>query len=526
MPQIEQQQLLAVIDIGSGAIRMVVAEVGPDLDIRHLVNAQKHVPLGKDVFSGGRIRPETIRQAIEVLRGFQLVMQEYGVNHCEAIATAAVREASNRDTFIDQVFVRTGIDVEVIEGSEENRLEMIAVEHALAGKFDLRRESCLIVEVGSGSTVLIFLDQGEVEATRTLSIGSVKLPGDVLASDVDRAAMRRLLKRSIHESADYVGREHSLSEIETFIALGSDMRFLARRLAEEGRDDFVVEEDYVAFPAGELDRFLREVGDLSIDEIIRRYGLDYDDAETFYPALLYYHYFLQEIAAEQVVVPMVSIRDGLLLEQAKFLSGAPGADLSHLVVSSAKRLAAKYDYDEKHAQRVAKFAGELFNALRDDHGLGSRERLLLVVAAILHEIGMYVSPSSRHKHSLYLIEHSDIFGLRKSDREIVANTARYHRGNTPRDTHPGFAMLNKHDRARVSKLSALLRVAVALDASRSPKIDRIDLDRSREPYEIWVPEEAGDLSLERDALARKSRMFTEVFGVPLVLKQGTRASAR
>src|SRR5438132_10121905 len=138
---------VAVIDIGSSAIRMVIAETGPKLAIRYLENVQKPVPFGKDVFTIGRLSPAAIRQGIEILNNYKTMLDTYGVRRMHAIATSAVREAANRDNFIDQVFVRTGIDVEVIEGAEENRLNLIAVEHSLQGRFEFEKKNCLIIEV-------------------------------------------------------------------------------------------------------------------------------------------------------------------------------------------------------------------------------------------------------------------------------------------------------------------------------------------------------------------------------------------
>src|SRR4029077_8160922 len=135
---------VAVIDIGSSAIRMVIAEIGPKLSIRYLEYVLKAVPFGKDVFTQGRLSQGAIRQGIEILNNYKAMLDTYGVRRMHAIATSAVREAANRDNFIDQVFVRTGFDVEVIEGAEENRLNLIAVEQSLKDRFDFEKKNCLI----------------------------------------------------------------------------------------------------------------------------------------------------------------------------------------------------------------------------------------------------------------------------------------------------------------------------------------------------------------------------------------------
>ena len=200
---VAQKKMVAVIDIGTAAIRMLIAEVDVKGDVRTLENLQKPVPFGRDVFTKGRMGNQVMRQAIDILKDFKSVMDSYGVSHVQAIATSAVREAVNRDNFLDQVYVRTGIDIEVIEGPEQNRLGLIAVESALRNKIDLEKKNCLIIEVGSGSTEMILLNQGRVEVTRTVSLGSVRLPDQIVLGKTDSSAMQRILKRHVHEIVSY-----------------------------------------------------------------------------------------------------------------------------------------------------------------------------------------------------------------------------------------------------------------------------------------------------------------------------------
>lgn len=509
-----QKQTVAVIDIGSSAIRMVIAEIGPKFEMRHLENLQKPVSFGKDVFTSGRISTSVIREGISVLKNFKSVLDSYGVKNVHAIATSAVREAANRDNFIDQIFVRTGIDVEVIEGPEENRLELIAVEHALGEKFDFQNKNCLIIEVGSGSTEMIIFSKGEVELTRTLSIGSIRLPEQAIAGKTESAQMQRVLKRSIRDIAQYAGREYNLGDIDTFIAVGGDMRFVSRQLSEK------IEGDYAVIDKSTFLKFIDSIAKMPADELSDKYGIAYSEAETLYPSLLIYSNFLAEAKTETIIVPMVSIREGLLLEQAQILSGFKRTDVSKQVISSARRLGRKYMYDGPHALCVASNAIKLFDNLKEDHGLGAKERLLLEVAGVLHDIGMYISPAGHHKHSSYLIDAADIFGLRKSDKNIISNVVRYHRRTTPQSSHVAYMSLPKSDRAVVSKLAAILRVADAIDRSHTQKIRNFSLERSGDSFVLWVPEEAGDISIEREGLTKKGDMFTEIFGSSITLKQG------
>lgn len=507
-------QTVAVIDIGSSAIRMVVAEITPTSQIRYLENLQKSVRFGKDVFTTGRLSNSAMREGLEILKNFHEVIKQYGVARIQAIATSAVREAQNRDTFIDRVYVRTGLDVEVIEGPEENRLGLIAVEHTLGDKVDLNTKNCLIVEVGSGSTEMIILNHGQVEITRTLSLGSIRLPEEAVAGKTESAAMQRILRRNIHDVAVYAAREYSLDQVDTFIALGGDMRFVCRHLFEKIEEPFVTLEKKIFL------NFLTKLSKMTVEDIAQQFGIHYTQAETVYPALLVYSNFLSETKAESVIVPMVSIRDGLLIELSQMLSKYRRTDVSKQVLNSARHLAEKYRYDKAHSSVVGTLALKMFDALKQDHGMGSKERLLLEVSAILHDIGSYISPSSHHKHSAYLIDAAEIFGLRKADKNIVSAVVRYHRKNVPQPTHVSYMSMPKADRATVSKLAAILRAADALDAAHQQKIRNFTLEASDDAYTLWVSPDTGDISSERNSLKEKGKMFADVYGVPLVLKQG------
>jgi exopolyphosphatase/guanosine-5'-triphosphate,3'-diphosphate pyrophosphatase len=506
--------IVAVIDIGSSAIRMVIAEIGPKLAIRYLENVQKPVAFGKDVFTSGRMAPATTRHGIEILSQYKAMLETYGVKRMHAIATSAVREAANRDNFVDQVFVRTGIDVEVIEGAEENRLELIAVEHALDGKFDFEKHNCLIIEVGTGSTEIMATTAGEVALTRTLLVGPLRLPEQAELGKTDPAALQRLLKRRVVAIAEDFRREYDLASVDSFITVGASMRFIAKELGGGDADSLTT------VSPKDFNDFLKNLSRLSAEEIADKYGVPYSDAETLYVSLLIYSLFLGESQASKILIPMVSIRDGLLLEMAQLLSGNKRTDLTKQVIRSARNLGKKYNYDETHALAVAAISLKLFDAFKNDHGLGPRERLLLEVAALLHDIGTFISASSHHKHSAYLIEAAEIFGLRKVDKDIVANTARYHRRSQPKLTHPAYAALSRPDRAVVSKLAAILRVAEGLEASHQQKCKDFTIERKGPACSLWVSEEVGDISLERQSLSRKTDMLTDILGIALTLRQG------
>ncbi|PYQ16455.1 MAG: exopolyphosphatase, partial [Acidobacteria bacterium] len=229
----EPPRPVAVLDLGASAIRLVVAEVQTGQPARILEEVSRGVLLGKDTFTSGRLGPATIEATLKALEGFRRIMDGYGVVRYRAVATSAVREALNRDTFLDRVRLRTGIDVEVIDGSEENRLSYMAVRETLRDHEALAAGDAVLVEVGGGSADLSFLRKGEPIYSGTYALGSIRMRQNLAAWHGSHEARTRLFRRHIHNVVEDIRREMPLREARHFIALGGDARFAAARLGPE-----------------------------------------------------------------------------------------------------------------------------------------------------------------------------------------------------------------------------------------------------------------------------------------------------
>jgi exopolyphosphatase/guanosine-5'-triphosphate,3'-diphosphate pyrophosphatase len=242
------------------------------------------------------------------------------------------------------------------------------------------------------------------------------------------------------------------------------------------------------------------------------------DAETLAPALLAYRRLLAETPATEVVVLEASLRMGLVLDLALQGEGRGIEEFRRQVLASAASLGQKYSYDEPHARNVAGLAVRLFDELRPEHGLAPRDRLLLEVAALLHDVGVYVGIRAHHKHSQYILSVSEVFGLTREDMAVVANVARYHRRALPTKAHLPFMALDRDTRITVSKLSALLRVANALDADHLQKVKDVRIERGPDSWYLEV-DGTGDLTLERLVTLARADLFHEVFGRKLQFRE-------
>ena len=504
-------EILAVIDIGANSIRMVVAQVLPNGKLDVLDRLRRAVRLGQDTFCSGQLRAATMRSAVSILRDYRHVLNTYGVSRIRAVATSAAREASNADTFVDRILMATGLDVSVISVAEEGRLTVSAVREA-AGEKLLAQRTALVVEVGGGSTILNLLRKGEVTVSQSLPTGSVRMQ-EVLSTSTESADQAAsLIKHQVSSALSAFKSLLPFKNVQTFIAVGGDARWAAAQVGKP-----VERSDLTLVSQKALDELLGKCQQHTADELARLYHLPFTDAETIIPALLVYQVLLKATRAKRMLVTEVSMRDGLLLDLARTVTGRKDDPAYKEVIQSALAVAQKYRVDMAHAEHARALSVRLFDRLAPEHRLGRRHRMLLEVAALLHEIGTFVSSRAYHKHSYYLIANSQILGLTQDELAMVANIARYHRRSRPKPSHPDYVSLPRERRIIVNKLAALLRVADALDISRMQQIKEFDCRIDNNGLIISV--DGGiDLTFEHRSLAEKADVFQDIYGLDVRLE--------
>jgi exopolyphosphatase/guanosine-5'-triphosphate,3'-diphosphate pyrophosphatase len=524
-PQPAPSELVAVLDMGASAVRLVVAEVLPNRTIRTIEEASRGNRLGRDTFSSGVIHARTIEAVVSAVENFRRIMDGYGTLRVRAVATSAVREAKNADVFLDRVQQRTGIAFEIINEAEESRLVLLAAEQLLGRRTEFRSAWTLLTEVGGGGTSVMLLNQGEPNRSAVYALGSVRLRQALDLRRHTHDVQLALLKRSITNVIEEIRRDIPLRRVRHMVALGGDVRFAAARLLESGlaAAHQPAGEDVREIPRDAFLEFCTQIERMNEDQLIETFQLPGVEAETLLPALLVYRTLLAETAARRIVVSNASLRTGLLLDLAEPDSRLKADGFERQVLASADALGHKHRFDRAHGQHVELLAAQLFDLLRNEHGLGDRERLLLRVASLLHDIGIYVSLRAHHKHSQYLLAASQIFGLTDEETAMVANIARYHRRGLPQTSHPLYAALDRRERLIVDKLAAILRLANALDAEHLQKVQAIRLVRTNGSW-ILELEGEGDLTMEQLAATARSDMFVNTYVHNLVIRIATERS--
>lgn len=505
---------VAVIDVGATSMRMAIAEIGGNEKIRLLDTLVQPLSLGKDAFTTRRFRRTSIEECVRGLKAYMRVLKEYGIgaDQIRVVATSAVREASNRLTFLDRVYIATGLNIEPIDEAEVNRITYMGIQPQIKSDPELASAKSVVVEVGGGSTEMLVVRGGNVLFSDTYRLGALRLAQTLRSLGAPTGKRHALMETQIRRTVARIREEVRADMRIELIAIGGDIRFAARQLVPDWDG-----ETLVRINVGELNRLVANVLRRNTEEIVQKYSVTFSEAETLGPALLTYSLLARGFELEQILVSQTNLRDGLLQDMA--VREGWTAEFRNQIVRSAISLGRKFDFDESHARHVAYLANKLFFELSGEHGLDSKHEVILFVGALLHEVGLFVNVRSNHKHAMYLIRNSEIFGLSRQDLLLVSLLARYHRRAYPQPGHEGYGTLGRDQRVVVAKLSAILRLAIALDESRSGRVKDVECRREHDRLVIRIPA-LDDVSLEQLSMRQNAGLFEEVYGIGVLLRAG------
>jgi len=496
---------IAAIDVGSNAMRMVIGEVDEAWQVRVLENIRLPVRLGQDVFSKGYLEQEIIQQTEEAFLRFKHVADNHGVTQIRAVATSAAREASNSDLLIDKVKQASGIELELINGEEEARLIHLAVVHAL----NLKDKRTLLIDIGGGSVEVTISNGRNILSTESHTMGTVRLLEKLGAED-DRKHVFGKLVHEYAESARYrIERDIGAEKIQVCAGTGGNVEEIGRlrqKLFKAETDRFIM--------LDELAELIKRLERLTYKERISKLKLRPDRADVILPAAIVLHMIASQSGVKQIAIPNVGLKDGVLLDIAEELSRIPRPHRREQAWESAVHLGRKYQFDEEHARLTAKLAACLFEQSQPLHELDNDYLLLLEMAALLHDIGHFISAVDHEKHGYYILSSNRLIGLTEREQKTVANLVLYHNKRSPTKEDDNFKSLSQKDRAIVNKLSALVRLADSINISHANPVTGVTLAKTKSAWQIKLLGKS-DLMLENWSLTKRKALFEETFGVKL-----------
>ncbi|MBA3915580.1 MAG: Ppx/GppA family phosphatase [Acidobacteriales bacterium] len=502
----------AAVDIGSNSVRLKIASL-----VSHRlreVHADREVTrLGESVFANGLLSPDAMANTIKVLRRFHRAVQNAGTDNVRVLGTAALRDARNARAFEEWVRSATGWQLEVVSGIEEARLIHLGIVSNMRGS----TANMLLMDLGGGSCELTVSNQGRIRETVSLPLGAVRLTGQFLHHDPPKKPellqLRGFVERYVGRIADKIRSANPATVIATSGTAAALADYCHARYHTSGARAAAVSRQ-------QMQQIFRQLSRLSLPERRKLTGIGPRRAEIIIAGAAVHSEILDRCGLGGFRYSPLGLRDGILADMAAKYdkSTRSGKQLEFQRADSIRDTMRRYNINQEHAERVRDFALQFFHDLQSMHQLPAGFQQLLEAAAMLYEVGDYINRNGRHRHTYYILSHSEILGYTPWERRIIAAMARYLGTSKPLDTHPAMKPLSPADRARVRKASLLLRMARALNLGRSGAVEKFTTRVQSAAVHVKVVAKARTgADLELWSFERERPYFRELFGRELVV---------
>jgi exopolyphosphatase/guanosine-5'-triphosphate,3'-diphosphate pyrophosphatase len=502
---------VAAIDIGSNSVHLVVSRLYTPGSREVLDREREMLRLGDSTFRDGCVPPRELDRAIDVLKRYRAIAEAHGVNAVLAVATSAIRDARNRDEFLQRAEKEARLAVRIVSGEEEGRLIYAGVRDGLAPTF----KRVAVADLGGGSMEIILGDGPKVGFVKSLKLGVLRLAQQFPGR---RKKTLEALERHVRGELAPAAKEIRKWAPDATLGTSGTIMALAGLLG--------VRQDGRPIRLADLDELSKQLLEASPEEIRERYDVDKDRADTIGPGSLVIRVLMEESGLEEIHPCERALREGVVADYASRNAESLGPhdeEISDPRRRSVYFLARRLGALDPHSRQTARLALKLFDTLSPVHGLEPGDRELLEYAALLHDAGYWIGADKHHKHAYYLITEGPLENFSRDEVRIIALAARYHRGRPPRKRHLAWSRLPRKDRRRVAGLAALLRIADGLDRGHAGLVKDLACAIDGDAVTIRLASD-GDPHLELYAAERRGDLFRDEFRRALAFEVGRRGS--
>ena len=501
----------AAIDIGSYEVSMKIFELSKKIGFRELNDVRYSLELGKDVYSNGKLDAQMLDVLCETLNDFKRMMQDFGVVEYRACGTSALRELTNPLIIVEQIYRRTGFKVEILSNAEQHFLGYKSIAAIERGFKKMIQKGTAILDVGGGSLQVSLFDKDALVTTQSLKMGSLRIRQRLQELEKTTIHYDKLVEEFIRNDLTNFQRLYLKDrDIKNVILMGdfiTDMIF-----QEEMKDKIITRNEFM--------KRYEDTVDKTEDVLAQEMEIDPEYASLVVPTMVVCRSFIDIFQAEALWAPGVSLLDGIAYDYAekkKFIRSVHNFENDILVTS--KNIAKRYSSSKSHIQGTMNLCLNIFDSMKKVHGMGMRERLLIQIAALLHDCGKYISMGNVSECSYQIIMSTEIIGLSSLERKMIAYAVRYN--TTAFADYDEIQMLgagiDRESYIKIAKMTAILRLANAMDRSHCQKVKRIKTVLKDRELQM-VMDSSQDISLELGLLQDKVAFFEEVFGIRLVIR--------
>ncbi|MBI5060079.1 Ppx/GppA family phosphatase [candidate division KSB1 bacterium] len=506
----EAPRKLAAIDIGTNSIHLLLVQIdGRSGKFKVIGRAKEPVRLGAGSPDLKHLSEAVMAAGIEAISKFK-AMADAAKAPLRAVATSAVREALNQAEFIRRVQAQTGVRVEVASGFEEARLTYLGVMQALP----VFAKRVLLIDIGGGSTEFLVGDRGQILFDNSLKLGAVRLSQRFFPTG-------KIERGAVTQCRDYVAgtvfpvvRELQRASYDVAVGSSGTIQAMARMIRGMRRESTTGMTNAFVIQRAELKKVVGAITKArTVAERRRLPGLDPGRADIVIAGALIVEQIFAELGLRELTVSDFALREGIIVDsiEKSRRRGRPDHE-GDIRWQSVLHLAEHYQYERGHAAQVAKLALSIFDQTASLHRLDAVAREYLEAAAVLHEVGGYISHARHHQHSYYLIKHAELLGFTENEIDVIANVARYHRKSHPKMTHDGYARLNPEEQLLVRKLAGILRIADGLDRTHSGVVSAVTCRILKGSVHFSLQHRRNaSVHLEEWAAGMKRQLFEETY---------------
>ncbi len=504
------------VDAEQDSVGQVDAEqdsVGQRRGIREIDCIRHDYALGRIAHDEGIVPFSLIEEISEVLKFFQQRMREYGIEKYRCYSTSAIRHASNQLSVLYQIKIRTGIQVDILGNSEHRFLMYKGMQMSDLDFDDIIRENTAILDIGSGSVQVSLFVKQALCVTQKLDIGAARSMEILKSVDNNPLGYISVMEEYIQHEIDMFQTGYLKGkDIKNVLAVGDEIRNLIKSAPEL---PVVSSLDYE-----QICTIYKKIKKASYQDLAMRYDLSVEDARMLLPSAIVYKKFLEQSNARTLYIFETNLCDGMVVDYALDTKQIRiQHDFTKDIIASVKYMGKRYRYDKAHADYVSKVACEIFDKTVKYHGLFKRDRLILRISAILHDIGKYVNLTEPSRNGYQLIISTEIMGISNKERREAANVVLYNEESLPLSANVDEEF-PREDYLKIAQLTAILRLANALDGGNRQRYQRPDITRKKKELLITV-ESLHDMTLELSLFEEKADFFSEILGVKPILKQKT-----
>ncbi len=504
----------AAIDVGSYELAMKVFEFNGKGNMRQIDCLKHKIDLGTDTYAAGKISYERVDELCQVLREFVRIMKSYKVENYRAYGTSAIRETENIAIILDQIEQRTGIRIEVLSNSEQRFLHYKSIASRGENFNRIIEKGTAIVDIGGGSIQVSLFDKDSLVATQNMKLGVLRLREQLHHLNVKPVKEEELISEIVNAQLSVFKKLYLKDrQIQNIIVVDDYLSAWVKKKSVEGEDSFSVA-DVAAYEA--LMKMLRTKSKAQMASVL---GMPDEKAQLLFISAVLMKCAIKVMQAEMIWAPGVTLCDGIAYDYAQKNRMITSChDFEQDIIACARNISKRYMGSKRRGDTLEAITLIIYDSMRKIHGLSKRERLLLRIAAFLHDCGKYISMVDLAECSYQIIMATEIIGLSHKEREIIANVVKFNHSEFVYYHELQSKSIDRQAYLVMAKLTAILRVANGLDRSHKEKFTDIRAAVKDNTLTITVDTQE-DITLEKGLFDNRAAFFEEVFSVRPVIKQ-------